>query len=532
MSVFLAIGQFAYFVVAVFTAYYVLSKLGMPTVQTLAREIQEDAQRRAAAILRDAELEARSLMIQRREEIETELDERRQALKEREADLDRRSEQLDRRLEKVRDLELEAEALRQRARGWVEELEDKERELEELRLARVAALRRVAQLTVEEARQLALEEVQRELDEELLDLTMRHERRLRDELRQQATRILGIALQRYAAGHVTESTMALIDLPSDEVKGRIIGRDGRNIRAFERATGVDVVVDDTPGVVMLTSFDPIRREIARRSLEILIGEGRIQPGRIEEVVTEIREALQRGLVEEGRDALTEAGLADHGPTPADPLLEYLGRLKYRISFSQNVLGHSIEVARLCGLIAGELGLDGLLARRCGLFHDLGKAVGPEVEGGHTVAGADLLRRYGEAPEVIHAALGHHDPVCADHPLTAIVAAADALSAARPGARRDTLDRHLRRLEELETVALGFEGVDQAFAVRAGRELRVLVDARAVDDSRAAALCRDIARALREHVATGEIRVVLLREQRFVEIARPGTIASPGHDGLA
>jgi ribonuclease Y len=300
------------------------------------------------------------------------------------------------------------------------------------------------------------------------------------------------------------------------MKGRIIGREGRNIRAFEKATGVDVIVDDTPGIVIVTGFDNIRREIAKLALEKLILDGRIHPTRIEEIVKETQEEIATHIRRVGQEAAQEANVAGLH----EKLIDYLGRLKFRTSYSQNVLRHSLEVAYLTGLMAEEIGLDGALGRRCGLLHDIGKAADHEMEGGHPAVGAELARRYGEAKEVIHAALGHHDDLRPDTPYTVLVAAADAISASRPGARRETLDKYVRRLEELETLACSFPGVEQAYAIQAGREIRVIADSQHLGDDEAAKLCRDIARAVEEQlIYPGEVKVTVLRETRTVEFAR-------------
>jgi ribonucrease Y len=300
------------------------------------------------------------------------------------------------------------------------------------------------------------------------------------------------------------------------MKGRIIGREGRNIRAFEKATGVDVIVDDTPGIVIVTGFDNIRREVAKLALEKLILDGRIHPTRIEEIVKETQEEMEQHIRQVGQAAAQEANV----PAMHERLLDLLGRLKFRTSYSQNVLQHSLEVAYLTGLMAEEIGLDGALGRRCGLLHDIGKAADHEMEGGHPAIGAELTKRYGERGEVVHAALGHHDDLRPDTPYTVLVAAADAISASRPGARRETLDKYVRRLEELEALACGFPGVEQAYAIQAGREIRVIADSQQLGDEAAAKLCRDIARAVQQQLTyPGEVKVTVLRETRSVEFAR-------------
>ena len=345
---------------------------------------------------------------------------------------------------------------------------------------------------------------------------LKYEQNLRETSQQKAREILATAIQRYAASHTAETTVSTVDIPTDDMKGRIIGREGRNIRAFEKATGVDVIVDDTPGIVIVTGFDNIRREIAKLALTKLIQDGRIHPTRIEEVVKETQEEMEQHVRRLGATAAQEANV----PGLHDKLLEYLGKLKFRTSYSQNVLQHSIEVAYLSGMLAEEIGLNGALGRRCGLLHDIGKAADHEMEGGHPLIGAELTKRYGERREVVHAALGHHDDLRPETPYTVLVAAADAISASRPGARRETLEKYVRRLEELEAVACGFPGVEQAYAIQAGREIRVIADSHQLSDEAAAKLARDIARAVQEQLTyPGEVKVTVLRESRSVEFAR-------------
>jgi ribonuclease Y len=339
---------------------------------------------------------------------------------------------------------------------------------------------------------------------------------LREHCEQKAREVLATAIQRYAAAHTAETTTSTVDIPSDEMKGRIIGREGRNIRAFEKATGVDVIVDDTPGIVIVSGFDNVRREVARIALSKLIQDGRIHPSRIEEVVAETQKEMEEHIRKIGKQAAQEAGVGGLH----EKFIELLGRLRFRTSYSQNVLQHSLEVAFLAGLMADELGLDGTLARRCGLLHDIGKAADHEMEGGHPQIGADLAKRFRERPEVIHAIGGHHDDVRIDMIYTVLVATADAISAARPGARRETLEKYVKRLEELEAVASGFPGVDQAYAIQAGREVRVIADASKTSDKEAAKICRDIAKAIEEQLTyPGEIKVTVLRETRSVDYAR-------------
>jgi ribonuclease Y len=355
------------------------------------------------------------------------------------------------------------------------------------------------------------------LADEVASRIQKQEQEIRAVSETKAKEILASAIQRFAAEHTADTTVSTVDIPSDDMKGRIIGREGRNIRTFEKATGVDVIVDDTPGVVIVSAFDNVRRETAKLALTKLIQDGRIHPSRIEEVVKETQEEMERHILETGKQACMEAGI---GPLH-EKLIHLLGRLKFRTSYSQNVLQHSLEVAHLSGMMADELGLNGALARRCGLLHDIGKAADHEMEGGHPKIGAELAKRYGEtSKEVLHAIAGHHDDVTVENIYTVLVAAADAISAARPGARRETLEKYVKRLEELEAVANGFPGVEHAFAIQAGRELRVIANANQLSDSESVKVCRDIARAIEEQLNyPGEIKVTVVRETRSVEFAR-------------
>jgi ribonuclease Y len=397
-------------------------------------------------------------------------------------------------------------------------LDLKQRETDVSRLQEQAnnELQRISGLSSDEAKRILLEKTSQELEQERAELVRKAADRAHEEAEEQARTIISSAIQRCAADHTAENVVSVIDLASDDMKGRIIGREGRNIRAFEKATGMDVIVDDTPGVVVVSGFNSIRREVARRAMEKLILDGRIHPARIEEVVQATEKEMEQVIQEAGRKAAREVDVHNLPPK----LVSYLGRLKYRTSYGQNVLQHSIEVANLSGIIAGELGLDAQLAKRCGLLHDLGKSADHEQEGSHPDIGADLARRFQERPEVISAAGGHHDTgAMADSVYTAIVAAADAISAARPGARRETLENYIKRLERLEGIARAYPGVDKAYAIQAGREVRVIVNAQKVPDGHLAKLCRDIAKDVENEMTyPGEVKVTVIRETRAVEVA--------------
>jgi ribonuclease Y len=481
-----------------------------------AKEVIDRAEREIENRRREAELEIKELAIRQRGEGEKELAVIRQELHERERLLDKRQDALEQQADGLRKQEKMVEGNQRKLAEKIEESNRRHDELDKIIDSQRQTLHRVSGLSQEEAKSRLLEMLDRELTREAGAAIVRHEKRLAEICEEKSREVLITSLQRYAATHTAETTTSTVDIPNDDMKGRIIGREGRNIRAFEKATGVDVIIDDTPGVVIVSGFDMVRREVARLSLAKLIADGRIHPSRIEEVVTETQAELEQHLQKLGQDAAQEADVQGLN----ERIIHLLGRLRFRTSYTQNVLRHSIEVAFLTGMIAEEIGLDARLARRCGLLHDIGKAADHEAEGGHPKIGADLLKRYGEKPEVVHAALGHHDDLRIENPYTVLVAAADACSASRPGARRETLERYIKRMEELETIAGGFPGVEQAFAIQAGRELRILVSSKETTDQSAAKVCRDIAKALEEQLTyPGEIKVTVLREARFTEVAK-------------
>lgn len=378
------------------------------------------------------------------------------------------------------------------------------------------ALLRISHLSEDDAKREALKAVERDCQHDAAQIIQRTIERAEEEAKTKAQEITLQAIQRYASEHTADSTVTAIAIPSDDMKGRVIGREGRNIRAFEKATGVDVIVDDTPGVVVVSCFDPIRRAVAAESLQKLIEDGRIHPSRIEELVEQVTKDTQQKILKFGKDACIEANIAGVHPR----ISEMMGRLYYRTSYGQNILRHSMEVAYLCQTIADQLGLDGTVARRCGFLHDIGKAMDHEVEGGHPQIGMDFCRKFGETEAVLNAIGGHHSDIPATTPYTPIVMAADAISGSRPGARRETLERYIKRLEQLEAIATSMKGVRQAFAIQAGREVRVIVDPEQVDDANCHYIARDIAKRVSEEMTfPGEIRVTVLREMRTVEYAR-------------
>jgi ribonuclease Y len=484
--------------------------------ETRARDIISRAEAEIETRRKEAELQIKEAAIQQRSDGERELARFRQEVHERERQLDKRHDGLDQRDEQLRKQEKMVESTQRKLAERIDDTNRRNDELEKLLDLQRQTLHQLSGLSRDEARELLLAQLDRELQREAGALIIRHEKEVAAQCEQKSRDVMITSLQRYASAHTAETTTSTVDIPNDDMKGRIIGREGRNIRAFEKATGVDVIIDDTPGVVIVSGFDMVRREVARLSLTKLIADGRIHPSRIEEVVAETQQELEAHLQKLGEEAAQEADV----PRLHERIIHLLGRLRFRTSYSQNVLRHSIEVAFLTGMMAEEIGLDGALARRCGLLHDIGKAADHEVEGGHPKIGADILKRYGESSEVVHAALGHHDDLRIEYPYTVLVAAADACSASRPGARRETLERYVKRMEELEAIATTFAGVEQAHAIQAGRELRVLVRAKDTNDDSAAKICHDIARACEEQLTyPGEIKVTVLRETRFTELAR-------------
>lgn len=485
-------------------------------VQGQVQQQLEKAKLEAEAIVRDASLRAKEESLHQKENFEKQANATKADLQKREQKLERSEDLLRQQTEDLRKQERGVETTQRRLTSQIEAYNTRSAELTALIERQKQALQQISGLSREEASSQLMRSLEKELEQEIGTAVLRHQRRLTEVVDAKSREMLLTAIQRYAAAHTAESTTSTVDIPNDEMKGRIIGREGRNIRTFEKATGVDVIIDDTPGVVIVSGFDPVRREIARQALDSLITDGRIHPSRIEEVVAETEKKIDDFLRKKGSEAAEEVNV--HGVS--DRVINMLGRLHFRTSYSQNVLRHSVEVAFISGMLAEMIGLDAALARQCGLLHDIGKAADHELEGGHPKIGADLLRRNGAPPEVVHAALGHHDEIVTEYPYTMLVAAADAVSASRPGARRESLERYVKRMEELESIATGFEGVEQAFAIQAGRELRVIVNAKQADDARAAKICREIAKAFEQQLTyPGEIKVTVVREVRFSDVAR-------------
>ncbi|MFO1005273.1 MAG: ribonuclease Y [Planctomycetaceae bacterium] len=486
-----------------------------PAYRTKDQLIHE-AKVEADNLRKTRELEIKEELLKRKDDLNKELNKTREELRDFERKLDKREAGLSELDNQIKAKEKMLQTTQNRLAEKAKSAEAHERELEKLLKQEQEELYKISSLSKEQAADRLMTRLGHELRAEAGSQILKKEQELKENSERMAREIIGMAIQRYASTHTSETTVSTIDIPSDEVKGRIIGREGRNIRAFEQATGVDVIVDDTPGVVVVTAFDAVRREVARQALNKLIQDGRIHPQKIEEIVRETQKEMDQTIIRTGRAGAEEAGV----PNLHEKLVQLMGRLSYRVSYSQNVLRHSIEVAYLTGMMAEQLGLDGNLARRCGFLHDIGKAADHEMEGGHPAIGAELLKRYGEGPEVVHAALGHHDDIRPEYIYTVLTAAADACSAARPGARRESLDRYIRRLEDLEAIAYGFPGVDQVYAVQAGREVRVIVDPKSINDREAAKLARDIAQSIEDQLTyPGEVKVVVMRETRAMGVAK-------------
>lgn len=480
------------------------------------KAILEKAHRDVDDMLREARLRATEEALKIRSQTEESLTSREHELAAAETRLTEREQLINRQLESLVSEEKALRAEKDRNRDEAEAMKSKQELLEKLINERREQLQSMAHMTEEEARAHLLHEMEKEALSDASAFT-RHileEARIRAE--EKARRILAIAIQRYAGDHVSETTTTSVALPSEELKGRIIGRDGRNIRAFESATGVTVLIDDTPNAVVLSAFDPVRREVARTSMERLLADGRIHPTRIEEVVGKVKLEMDESIQRIGEEAVVRVGVPPLHPE----LVKLLGSLRFRQSYSQNVLDHSIEVAQLTGLLAAELGLDVMTARRAGLLHDIGKAVTHEVGGTHAVAGAEIVKRVGEPDAIVNAVAAHHDDVPATGALSILVNAADAISAARPGARSETMAVYLKRVEDLERLAMAFAGVEKVYAVQAGREVRVFVQPESVNEEEAYALARNLARKVeRELHYPGQIRITVMRETRCVEFAK-------------
>ncbi len=474
-----------------------------------SRRIVNEAIKSAEGKKREMLLEAKEELHKNRSEYEKEVKERRSELQKQERRLQQKEENLDKKLDT---LERKEENLAKK----VTAVEAQEQEVRLLKKSQLEVLEKISGFTQEEAKEYLISNLESEVTHEAAMKIKEVESRLKEEADSRARRIISIAIQRCAADHASEATISTVPLPNDDMKGRIIGREGRNIRTLETLTGVDLIIDDTPEAITLSSFDPVRREIARIALEKLIADGRIHPSRIEEMVEKARREVEQTIKAEGERATFETGL--HGINPE--LIKILGRQRYRTSYGQNVLNHSIEVSHICGLLAAELGEDVTLAKRAGLLHDLGKAIDHETEGSHVSIGVDIARKYKENAEVIHAIEAHHGDVEARTVIACLVQAADAISAARPGARRENLENYIKRLEKLEELSSAFPGVEKTYAIQAGREIRIIVKPEEVSEDEMTILARNVAKKIESELEyPGQIKVHVLRETKAIEYAK-------------
>ncbi|MFZ6016574.1 MAG: ribonuclease Y [Nitrospirota bacterium] len=479
-------------------------------------KIKEEARKEAETIKREASIEAKDIIYQAKLDAEKEIRERRSEQNQLERRLRQKEEVIEKKLDQIEKREYE---LNKREKDYnLKEriIQEKETHYNQLIKDQTQSLEKISGLSLEEARQEFMKRIEEESMFEAAKLAKKIEEEAKETAEKKAKEIIGLAIQRYSSDYVTDATVTAVTLPNDEMKGRIIGREGRNIRALEAATGVDLIVDDTPEMVTLSAFDPVRREIARLSLERLITDGRIHPTRIEEIVEKVKKEVETNMREEGEKAVFDFGLSGIHPE----LIKLLGRLKYRTSYGQNVLQHSREVAYLSGIMAVELGVDVKLAKRAGLLHDIGKAVDHEVEGSHQEIGANIAKKYGENQKVINTIIVHHgegDPATVE---AALVAAADALSAARPGVRKESIESYLKRLEKLEQMALSYKGVDKCYAIQAGRELRIIVKPEDVSDEMSSMISRELAKKIESEMTyPGQIKITVIRESRYVEYAK-------------
>ena len=481
-----------------------------------ARHILEEAEKESSVVTREAKVQAKDTVLQAKTQAEREIAERRKEIQGTERRLQNREETIEKRQQALGDREDGLTRREQRVKTKEDAGQKKEQEYTRLIDETRQKLEHVAGLSRDEAKQMLVDQMVEEARQSAARRIMTIEEEAREEATRRARKIISIAIERLSGEFVSERTASVVHLPSDDMKGRIIGREGRNIRAFEAATGVDLVIDDTPQAVLVSSHSPIRREITRVALERLISDGRINPGRIEEVVKKAESEVEESVREAGQRAVLELGV--NGVHPE--IVKLVGMLKYRYSYGQNVLMHSIETAYICGIIAAELGLNEKQAKRAGLLHDIGKAVSHEIEGSHAIIGGEVARKYGESAKIVNAVAAHHEEVRAETVLAPIVDAADALSGARPGARREVLESYVKRLEDLERISGAFDGVEKSFAVQAGREVRIMVNPGAVSDGAASSIARQVAKQIETDMTyPGQIKVTVIRESRATEYAR-------------
>jgi ribonucrease Y len=486
------------------------------SVRDQARKLIEEALAESERLKKEASLQVRDEAYQLKQEADKEIKARKHEVNEEEKRLSQKLDQIERKIDMLDKREMEFLKKEQALVQEDKKIFQLKQEMDALVEQQRAQLEILSGLSREDAKKMLIESIESEARMEAAKSILRIENEMKMKVDRKAKDILALAISRYAGDYVAEKTVSVVTLPNEEMKGRIIGREGRNIRAIEAATGIDIIIDDTPEAVILSGFNPVRREVARIALERLITDGRIHPARIEEIVAKVGDELEVAMREAGEQATFDVGA--HGVNLE--IIKLLGRLKYRTSYGQNVLQHSLEVAFLCGIMAAELGLNVKQAKRAGLLHDIGKAVDHEVEGSHASIGADLARKYGEAPDVVHAIAAHHEDVTPESVLDVLVQSADALSGARPGARKEMLETYVKRLEDLERIATSFKGVDKSFAIQAGREIRIVANSNQVNDADALLMSKDIAKKIEEELTyPGQIRVTVIRETRAVEYAK-------------
>ncbi len=486
------------------------------SLEALGKKILDEARKEADTIKKETKLQAKDHLLQMKMDFEKETQDRRHELNQLERRLLQKEEHLERKGDSLDERDAEVIKKHKQVSQREDDLKAQVVHYEQLVAEQNTRLEQLAGMSANEAKDLLLRAMEREIRADTARMVKRLETEAREQSDRKAKEIISLAIKRYASDYVAEQTVSVVALPNEEMKGRIIGREGRNIRALEAATGVDIIIDDTPEAVILSAFNPMRREVARRSLERLISDGRIHPGRIEEIVEKVTTELETNIREAGEEAAFDAGV--HGLHPE--LIKLLGKLKFRTSYAQNVLQHSVEVCYLCGIMAAELGLNVKQAKRAGLLHDIGKAVDQESEGVHALIGADLAKRYGESPKVVHVIAAHHEDIPPESIIAVLVQAADTLSGARPGARREMLETYVKRLEDLEKVALSFGGISKSYAIQAGREIRLIVESEKVNDEEAVLLSREVAKKIEQDLTyPGQIKVTVIRETRSVEYAR-------------
>ncbi len=499
--------------------WFVNSRIGqnkITSAEERAKKILADADKEAQNLKKEKLLEVKDEWYKKKQEFDHEANQKRSKIQAFEKQLQSREENLERKVELLNKKERDFADARRQLEERTRQIEEKQTTLTQLVAAQNEKLERVSGMSRDEARRLLIDNMVNETRTEAAQMLKDIRDTARMEAKKEAQKLIIQAIQRTAADHCVETTVSVLHIQNDEMKGRIIGKEGRNIRAFEAATGIDVIVDDTPEAVIISGFDPLRREVARIALERLIADGRIHPTRIEEVVEKVRKELDEELLHTGENAFLEAGL--HGAH--QELLRHIGRMKYRSSYGQNLLAHSLEVAHLCGLMAAELGLDASLAKRAGLLHDIGKTIDRSVEGPHALLGMDLTKKFGEHPVVANAVGSHHEDIPMEHPIAALVQAADAISGARPGARRESVEAYAKRMEQLERMAKSFEGVAATYAIQAGREIRVIVEHERIDDVQADQLAHDIAKKIQQEMGfPGQVKVTVIRETRHYAYAK-------------